>query len=66
MDIGSIWSKRRKVAEERLSICRECKYYKESTSQCKKCGCFMQGKTMFMDSKCPIGKWDKHIETEQK
>ena len=62
LELDNLWAKRRKVSEERMKICRECDYFKPSTNQCKKCGCFMNGKTMFMDSKCPIGKWDKHTE----
>jgi hypothetical protein len=29
------------------------------TSQCKKCGCFMEAKTKLPNAECPIGKWDK-------
>lgn len=43
--------------EARLAICRECPYFRASTEQCKKCGCFMKLKTKLERAHCPIGKW---------
>lgn len=45
------------VAEERLSICKSCPELIKLTTQCKKCGCFMSGKTKLKQATCPIGKW---------
>lgn len=45
------------IAEKRLSICKECPFFVSATSQCKKCGCFMQAKTRMSGAKCPISKW---------
>jgi len=53
--------KKPKLSEEssnkRLEICTGCEWYKITTSQCKKCGCFMKLKVVLEDAKCPIGKW---------
>jgi len=62
IELTNIWALRRKVALERMKICETCEHYKAATVQCGKCGCFLHGKTMFMSSKCPVGKWDKHKE----
>jgi hypothetical protein len=45
------------VASERFSICRSCPDLIKLTSQCKKCGCFMNLKTKLEKAQCPIGKW---------
>ena len=60
--LKNFMKERWKISEERLTICRKCEHFdKENGNRCKKCGCFMMGKTMFMDSKCPVGKWDKVV-----
>ena len=50
-----------KSAEEeqaqRFALCQECEFFRASTQQCKKCGCFMKLKTMLQKAKCPMGKW---------
>lgn len=45
------------IAEKRYSICKECPELIQLTKQCKKCGCFMSGKTKIQKAECPIGKW---------
>jgi hypothetical protein len=45
------------VAQERLSICKQCPELIKLTTQCKKCGCFMAGKTKLEKATCPLGKW---------
>lgn len=45
-------------ASHRLSICQECPNLVKLTNQCRECGCFMNLKVKFEDSKCPIGKWE--------
>lgn len=42
---------------ERLAICDECPHAVENKSRCGKCGCFLQTKTKWATSSCPIGKW---------
>lgn len=43
--------------DERLSICNSCPEYTEE-KRCSKCGCFMEVKTRFRTTSCPIGKWN--------
>lgn len=43
-------------AEERMKICRQCKFFSEQ-GQCSKCRCFMKFKTKLRTGGCPIGKW---------
>jgi rubrerythrin len=57
------WTERAKKARERLDICVQCEHLEKQYYVCKKCGCFLKGKTMFPSSSCPIGKWDKYSET---
>jgi hypothetical protein len=49
------------VQSSRLAICNACPEFIKSTSQCKKCGCFMSAKTRLKVASCPIGKWDKNV-----
>ena len=44
-------------AKERYSICQSCPELIKLTKQCKKCGCFMVGKTKLEKAVCPLGKW---------
>lgn len=46
-----------KIADERMKICNECPFLIKATSQCKKCGCFMNLKTKLPNASCPVGKW---------
>ena len=45
------------IHKERMSICKACPELIELTSQCKKCGCFMNQKTKLPNASCPLGKW---------
>jgi hypothetical protein len=49
------------VSEEerniRFDICKACPHFMKLTAQCKKCGCFMAGKTKIAKAKCPVGNW---------
>jgi len=45
------------VAKERLEICKACPELIQLTTTCKKCGCFMIGKTKLQGATCPLGKW---------
>jgi len=49
------------VKEERLSICSSCSYYDPEQERCKECGCWLQLKTSFAASECPIDKWGKTV-----
>jgi hypothetical protein len=41
----------------RLEIFKSCNWFRHSTQQCKKCGCFMKLKTRLVNANCPLGKW---------
>lgn len=43
--------------KQRLDICAGCEFIVENGSRCGKCGCFLQTKTKWASSNCPIGKW---------
>lgn len=43
--------------EERYAICKECKWFRSSTKQCKKCYCIMPLKVLLKNAHCPIKKW---------
>lgn len=45
------------LKEERMAICKTCPFFIKATSQCKKCGCFMNLKTQLAEAFCPVGKW---------
>jgi hypothetical protein len=42
---------------KRLQICSECPFIVENGSRCGKCGCFLETKTKWESSSCPINKW---------
>jgi len=54
------------VSEYRLGFCRKCEHFEEGPNRCDKCGCFMDFKTLIQSSECPIGKWGKWVDTDQK
>jgi hypothetical protein len=47
------------IVNKRLELCKACPELIASTSQCKKCGCFMNLKTKLAEAECPIGKWHR-------
>lgn len=65
----TIFTHRKEVSDKRLVICKQCEHFDSTFRKCLKCGCFMDAKTLFMDSECPVGKWqaekDINIEEEQ-
>ena len=64
--LKSIFKNRYLLSEERMSQhCRKCEYFVETTSQCSKCGCFMDYKTMLYDASCPDGRWGPYEEQKE-
>jgi hypothetical protein len=61
--LESLFDNRYKVAEKRLAICNSCDEYDQKWKKCKKCGCFMEFKSLLPSAKCPLDKW-KIINTE--
>lgn len=45
------------LQKSRLDICAECPFVTKDGSRCVKCGCFLESKTRWRSSACPIGKW---------
>lgn len=41
----------------RMNICKACEFFRHTDSRCSKCGCFMEAKTRFVKTTCPINKW---------
>jgi len=63
--LENFFSKRFKVSEERLKVCRTCDQFNKENSKCAKCGCFMDYKTLLQNAECPIGKWGKYLELDK-
>jgi hypothetical protein len=55
--LDTIWTRRKDISEERLSICRTCDFFNQTSTRCSKCGCFMEYKSLLLYVDCPIGKW---------
>jgi hypothetical protein len=58
----------KEIAKQRYAICKSCEHFLPLVPVCEKCGCFMPGKVILYNSKCPIQKWtetsaDQNIET---
>jgi hypothetical protein len=60
--LDTIFKRRYDVSMKRLEICTTCEHYVERTSKCEKCGCFMEYKSLMMNTKCPIEKWKEEID----
>ena len=45
------------LSDKRINICKACPELIQLTTQCKKCGCFMNLKTKIEAATCPLGKW---------
>jgi hypothetical protein len=45
------------IQSSRLATCDSCEHLIKITRQCSKCFCVVDGKVLFKNSKCPIGKW---------
>jgi hypothetical protein len=58
--LDTIWTRRKKMADQRLNVCRECQHFEKSTTRCDKCGCFMAAKAFLSDAKCPLDLWPEN------
>ena len=58
--LKTMFTQRFKISEERLAICHKCEHFEKDGARCKKCGCFMDYKTLMHHAECPIGKWHKY------
>lgn len=63
LKLNTIWTQRRDISDQRLSICSTCNRYDKNKNKCLECGCFLEFKTFILSEECPIGKWTKnHID----
>lgn len=66
------------IAEQRMSICRNCKLYDEEGTGCMVsgtnpccnqdmggCGCSLKFKTRSLSSACPLEKWKAELTQEE-
>ena len=53
----------RRTRAERMRECRACEHFFAPTTQCQMCGCVMVVKTTLAGAECPIGKWNRVVET---
>lgn len=54
------------IQAKRMLICRTCDKFNKWLNQCKICGCFMDIKTRIAFSKCPIDKWGRELDINEK
>ena len=52
------------IYEDRIAICRGCKYYISLLGNCGICKCFMKVKARIAPMECPKGYWQKTTEIE--
>lgn len=62
MKLVTKWTNRNEKARERYQICLECEHMEKNFGICKKCGCWLKGKTQLPGASCPIGKWKDYEE----
>ena len=53
------------IYEDRISICKGCKYYISFLGNCGICKCFMKVKARIGPMECPKTKWLKTTEVEE-
>lgn len=46
------------VYTSRMTICEGCEFFRKEDKRCSQCGCFMEAKTRFKKTFCPLHKWD--------
>ena len=52
------------IYEDRISICKGCKYYISFLGNCGICKCFMKVKARIAPMECPKGYWQKTTEVK--
>lgn len=57
--LDTIFTRMDRLSKKRLAICKECSEFVASTSQCNKCSCLMNLKTMLPFAECPLNKWGR-------
>lgn len=60
---GNVMYVNQETLQYRLTICKSCEYRippiinAGTTGTCGKCGCFLDSKSQYVQSECPIKKW---------
>jgi hypothetical protein len=49
---------KKEQAQERYDICKTCNKFNAAIKQCAECRCFMPVKVKFINSSCPLKKWE--------
>ncbi len=49
------------VFNTRMKICSECPLFEAHHKRCSECGCFMEAKSTFKKTYCPVGKWNAEV-----
>ena len=55
----------RTLKEKRLEICNLCEWFDGQQLRCKACGCYLVAKAAITGSKCPKGKWEEALGSQQ-
>lgn len=45
------------IYNDRMSICRNCEFFKSDDVSCLKCGCYLETKCKWVEQECPEQKW---------
>lgn len=48
------------VYNTRMTICNGCEFFRKEDKRCSQCGCFMEAKTRFKKTFCPIHRWEAY------
>jgi hypothetical protein len=46
------------IYNTRMSICNACDFLRKEDKRCTQCGCYMEAKSKFKKTYCPVGKWN--------
>lgn len=45
------------IYNQRMDMCQKCEFFIKDSKRCSQCGCFMEAKSRFKNTYCPVGKW---------
>jgi hypothetical protein len=49
------------VYNHRMKVCGGCEFFIKEDKRCSKCGCFMEAKSKFIKTNCPMDKWGADV-----
>jgi hypothetical protein len=47
------------VHAHRMKVCGGCEFFLKEDKRCSKCGCFMEVKSKFIKTTCPLDRWEE-------